>query len=111
MVFQLAVALLGDREEALDVSQEVFLRIFRTIGTVRGETALRTWIYRIVVNQARNRRRWWARRGRSAQVSLESYAEGHGDPVAARHTSADVELDRQRLAAHMRAALVQLPFD
>lgn len=66
MVFQLAVALLGDREEAIDVSPEVFLRIFRTIGTVRGETALRTWVYRIVVNQARNRRRWWARRGRSA---------------------------------------------
>src|SRR3982750_1704610 len=57
MVFGLALHLLGDRDEALDVSQEVFLRVFRTIASFRGQSALRTWIYRIVVNQARNRQR------------------------------------------------------
>src|SRR4051794_41068333 len=55
MVFGLAFHLLGDRDEALDLSQEVFLRVFRTLGSFRGQSALRTWIYRIVINQARNR--------------------------------------------------------
>src|SRR5262249_37076682 len=54
MVVQLAMNLLGDREEALDLSQEVFLRVFRTIHRFRGQSSLRTWIYRIAVNQARN---------------------------------------------------------
>ncbi len=59
MVFTLALHLLGDRDEALDLSQEVFLRVFRTLASFRGQSALRTWIYRIVINQARNRQRWW----------------------------------------------------
>ena len=47
MVYQLALHLLGDRDEALDLSQEVFLRVFRTLPSFRGQAALRTWIYRI----------------------------------------------------------------
>ena len=62
MVFQLAYHLLGDRDEALDLSQDVFFKVFRTLSHFRGQSQLRTWIYRIVVNQARNRQRWWRRR-------------------------------------------------
>src|SRR5678815_4479068 len=59
MVYQLALHLLGDPQEALDLSQEVFLRVFRMLPRFRGQSTLRTWIYRIVVNQASNRQRWW----------------------------------------------------
>jgi RNA polymerase sigma-70 factor (ECF subfamily) len=52
MVYQLALHLLGDPQEALDLSQEVFLKVFRTLPQFRGQSTLRTWIYRIVVNQA-----------------------------------------------------------
>src|SRR5687768_16801016 len=52
MVVQLALNLLGNRDEALDLSQDVFLRVFRTISRFRGQSTLKTWIYRIVVNQA-----------------------------------------------------------
>ena len=45
----------------------------------RGQSALRTWIYRIVVNQARNRQRWWRRRYKNAQVSLDDHLRDHGD--------------------------------
>ena len=83
MVYQLALHLLGDRDEALDLSQEVFLNVFRTIGRFRGQSALRTWIYRIVVNQARNRQRWWKRRHRSEQVSLEERLETQRRPAGA----------------------------
>jgi len=79
MVVQLAMNLLGDRDEALDLSQDVFIRVFRTIGQFRGQSALRTWIYRIAVNQARNRHRFWRRRRRSDQVSLDAHVEAHGD--------------------------------
>ena len=79
MVYQLSLNLLGDHNEALDLSQEVFLRVFRTIHGFRGQSALRTWIYRIVVNQARNRQRWWRRRHRAQQVSLDEHIRDHGD--------------------------------
>src|ERR1043165_8974707 len=68
MVYQLALHLLGDPQEALDLSQEVFLKVFRTLPQFRGQSTLRTWIYRIVVNQASNRQRWWRRRRRAQQV-------------------------------------------
>jgi len=111
MVFQLAVVLLGDREEALDVSQEVFLRVFRTLGSFRGDATLRTWIYRIVINQARNRQRSWMRRRRDAQVSLEDYASAHGELRATQQVGADIRLERRELAARMREAIAALPFD
>lgn len=111
MVFQLALALMGDREEALDVSQEVFLRVFRTLAAFRGDASLRTWIYRIVINQARNRQRSWMRRRRDAQVSLDDYASAHGEPRASQPVGADVRLERRELAARMRAAIAALPFD
>src|SRR5258705_5503688 len=81
-VFNLAFHLLGDRDEALDLSQEAFLRVFRTLSRFRGHSALRTWIYRIVVNQARNRQRWWRRRHRSAQLSLSEHLEHFGQSAS-----------------------------
>jgi RNA polymerase sigma-70 factor (ECF subfamily) len=112
MVYQLAMHLLGDHNEALDLSQEVFLRIFRTIQRFRGQSALRTWIYRIVVNQARNRLRWWRRRYRSQQVSLEEHVRSHGDPAANETgTSPDRALGRKELSSRIRVALDGLPFE
>jgi len=73
MVFGLAFQILGDREEALDFSQEVFLTIFRKIGTFRGESSLKTWIYCIAVHRAANRFRWWNRLRRRGTVSLEEH--------------------------------------
>src|SRR4026209_453932 len=79
LVLGLATHLMGDREEALDLSQEVFLRVFRTLHRFRGQSSLRTWIFRIVVNQVRNLQRWWRRRQRSNQVSLDVQVAAHGE--------------------------------
>ena len=73
MVFNLTMRILGDREEALDVSQEVFLAVFRKLHRFRGESSLKTWIYRIAINRAANRCRWWSRLRRRGTVSLGAH--------------------------------------
>jgi RNA polymerase sigma-70 factor (ECF subfamily) len=112
MVLSLATSLLGDRDEALDLAQEVFLRVFRTIHRFRGHSALRTWIYRIAVNQVRNRQRWWRRRHRGDQVSLDEHLQRHGDvPVRSNIMAPDRMFANHELAERLQAALERLPFE
>jgi RNA polymerase sigma-70 factor (ECF subfamily) len=112
MVYHLALHMLGDHEEALDLSQEVFLNVFRTIGRFRGQSALKTWIYRIVINQARNRQRWWKRRHRSEQVSLDERLETEGNlPPASDAENPHRMFGRKELATRIWDALARLPFD
>jgi RNA polymerase sigma-70 factor (ECF subfamily) len=113
MVYQLSLNLLGDHNEALDLSQEVFLRVFRTLPGFRGQSTLRTWIYRIVVNQARNRQRFWRRRHRAQQVSLDEHIRDHGELPARGDGGAapDRLLGQKELADRIRTALDRLPFD
>lgn len=112
MVYQLAYHLLGSRDEALDLSQEVFLRVFRTIAAFRGQSSLRTWIYRIVINQARNRQRWWRRRRQGDQVSLDHHLQVHGElPQHQEAIGPDRLLARKQAAARLWAAMDRLPFD
>ena len=112
MVYQLALHLLGDHDDALDLSQEVFLRVFRTLRAFRGQSALRTWIYRIVINQARNRQRWWRRRRRADQVSLDEHASSHGElPARSEVSSPDRRYDQKETAERLWRAVNQLPFE
>ena len=111
MVVQLAVNLLGDRDEALDLSQEVFLRVFHTIHRFRGQSTLRTWIYRIAVNQARNRQRFWRRRHRADQVSLDAHVAAHGELGSGAELRPDRVLAQKELALQLQCALDHLPFD
>ncbi len=111
MVYGLAFTLLGNHDDALDLSQEVFLRVFRTLGRFRGQSALRTWIYRIVVNQARNRQRWWRRRRRAEQISLDEYVEKFGDLESRYEVLPDRLLASKETAAKIWQALDRLPFD
>ena len=111
MVYQLSLNLLNDHNEALDLSQEVFLRVFRTIHTFRGHSSLRTWMYRIVVNQARNRQRWWRRRHRAQQVSLDQHIQDHGELPETHDSGPDRLVGQKQLAERIRTALDRLPFD
>jgi RNA polymerase sigma-70 factor, ECF subfamily len=69
-VYNLAYRLLNDPADASDVVQEVFLKIFRNVGSFRGDSSLRTWVYRIAVNESHNRRRWLFRH-RRGETGLE----------------------------------------
>jgi RNA polymerase sigma-70 factor (ECF subfamily) len=77
-IYGLLYRLTENAEEARDLTQETFLRAFQSINHFRGESDLRTWIYRIAINQARNRWRWWRRRRREATVSLDEPEIGGG---------------------------------
>lgn len=70
-VYNLVYRLLNDPNETADIVQEVFLKVFRKIDTFRGECTLKTWIYRIAVHEAYNRRRWF-KRHRQQETALES---------------------------------------
>lgn len=73
-VYALALRLLNDQADASDVVQEVFLKVFRNIGSFRGQSSLKTWIYRITVNEAHNARRWFFRH-RKREVELDDEPE------------------------------------
>src|SRR5258705_9242214 len=109
MVYQLSLNLLSDHNEALDLSQEVFLRVFRTLPRFRGQSALRTWIYRIVVNQARNRQRWWRRRRRADLVSPDDLLKGCGEIVATKEVLPHRVLASKETDARIWAALERVP--
>jgi RNA polymerase sigma-70 factor (ECF subfamily) len=97
-VYTLVSRLLWDPAEACDVVQEVFLKVFRKIGSFRGESGLKTWIYRIAVNEARNHCRWNGRH-RGHEVGLDGGDEtrGYRDTLAARGSSPyEFALDRER---------------
>ena len=80
-VYNLAFRLLNDPGDAGDVAQEVFLKVFRNVGHFRRQSSLKTWIYRITVNEAHNQRRWFFRH-RSREVGLDD------EPDETRHPSA-----------------------
>jgi RNA polymerase sigma-70 factor (ECF subfamily) len=77
-IYGLLVRLTEDTEEAKDLTQETFLRALRSIGSFRGEADIKTWLFRIAINESRNRHRWWKRRHRDTTVSLETESETLG---------------------------------
>jgi len=98
-VYTLALRLLNDPSEAADVVQEVFLKVFRNIGHFRGQSTLKTWVYRITVNEAHNARRWFFRhRGREVELDHEpdesrSWKESLPDKSRSPY---DLAVDRER---------------
>jgi len=76
-IFHVAYRMLGDTAEASDVVQEIFIKVFRNIGSFKGEAALKTWIFRIALSEILNRLRWWKSRHRSSTVSLDDPPNGH----------------------------------
>lgn len=70
-VFRLVFRMLGSREEAEDMTQEVFVQVFRSIEKFRGDAQIGTWIYRIAMNLTRNRNKYLARRHQKSHAELD----------------------------------------
>lgn len=74
-VYNLVYRMLDCPEDVDDVVQEVFVKVFRNLDSFRGDSSLKTWIYRIAFNEASNHRRWVLRH-RGHEVGLESGEDG-----------------------------------
>ena len=76
-LYSLIARSLTDPADAADITQEVFIKVFRSIGSFHGESSLRTWLYRIALHQAANQRRWWSRHKRQ-ELTIDA-PTGHED--------------------------------
>ena len=118
-IFSLLARTVQDRDAAADLTQEVFVKVFRGVSSFHGESSLRTWIYRIALREASNQRRWWMRH-KQAEVPIEQEVgeSDNGQPMRLKETLIDPAESPFDLALHeenrarVEAALsqVQEPF-
>ena len=115
-IFSLLARAVQDREAAADLTQEVFVKVFRGVGSFHGESSLRTWMYRIALREASNQRRWWMRH-KQAEIPIDQDlvdAES-GQTVRLKEILVDPAESPFEMAAHeenrtrVEAALSQVP--
>lgn len=70
-VFNICLRVMGDRTEAEDVAQEVFVAVFKYIDSFRGDSKFSTWLYRITINRAQNRLKYLARRSYQSHDAID----------------------------------------
>jgi len=74
-IYGLIYRIVNDPSDAADTTQEVFLKVFRGMKQFQGESSLKTWIYRIALHEASNRRRWWFRH-KAQETSIDPVQAG-----------------------------------
>src|SRR5258705_3824321 len=105
-IYGLLYRLTENSEEARDLTQETFLRAFQSINHFRGDSDLKPWIYRIAINQARNRWLWWRRRRRDSTVSIDSTdVDGRQSLVATLRADSSSDPEQDTLAHERERAL------
>jgi RNA polymerase sigma-70 factor (ECF subfamily) len=111
-VFNLTYRMLGSREEAEDLAQEVFITVFKSIDTFRGDSKLSTWLYRITANHCKNRIKYLARRHDRGKAELDERAEGGADgpSLAAPRPSPrpDLQLEGAEMERVLQEAIADL---
>jgi len=89
-LYSLVARTIPDPADAADLTQDIFIKIFRGIGGFHGDASLRTWIYRIALHEALNRRRWWCRhKRREVTIEAESDESSEGQPLSYKDTLVD----------------------
>jgi RNA polymerase sigma-70 factor (ECF subfamily) len=111
--FNVAFQLLRNHEDATEVAQDAFVRIYRSVEGFRRECEFTTWLHRIVVNLAHNKHRWWKRRGRQSSVSLDNPVEvADGEvplQVAANTDAPDVQTVKAEFVELLGRRMNELP--
>lgn len=114
-VYSLVARTIRNPADAPDLTQEIFLKVFRGIRGFKGDSSLRTWIYRIAIHEASNQRRWW-RRHTEREVALEAElfsADGEGFSLLETLASADASpfdaAAQSELRTRVEAALREVP--
>jgi len=122
-IYNLVYRILDDPTDAPDTTQEIFIKVFRGMAKFNCESSLKTWMYRIAIHEASNRRRWFFRhkvqelsiepardetqnRSESLRDSLLDHGESPFETVARSQVRARVEQVLQELPEHYRTAVV-----
>jgi RNA polymerase sigma-70 factor (ECF subfamily) len=106
-IYALVLRMLGNRAEAEDLAQEVFVQVFKAIGSFRGDSKLSTWIYRIAINLCKNRTKYLRVRHTDEQQELEAVAERVPLGEARRANVGQVERPDEMLAGRQLELIVQ----
>jgi RNA polymerase sigma-70 factor, ECF subfamily len=116
-IYSLVARTIPDPADAADLTQDVFIKIYRGIGNFNGDSSLRTWIYRIALREASNQRRWWGRHKRQ-EVTIETefgQSSDDGHPLCLKDTLIDAHespFDRaaqEEVRARVEEELRQIP--
>lgn len=105
-IYSLLLKITEDTEEAGDLTQETFLRALRSIHKFRGDAELKTWLFRIAINQSKNRFRWWNRRKKEKTVSLDAPI-GESDTTLSDTISADFSNPEENALQNERQKFLQ----
>jgi RNA polymerase sigma-70 factor (ECF subfamily) len=115
-IYSLLARTVQDRADAADLTQEVFVKVFRGVKNFHGESSLRTWIYRIALHEASNQRRWWMRhKQQEVPIDQETGDSDCGSPARLIDILEDPTESPFEAAVHMEnrerveAALKQVP--
>ena len=117
-VYSLVARTIRNPADAPDLTQEIFIKVFRGIRGFKGDSSLRTWIYRIALHESSNQRRWW-RRHSEREVALETEiyssdgSDGEGlsllETLAGSGASPFDEAARSELKSRVESALREVP--
>ena len=115
-IYSLLARTVRDPADAADLTQEVFVKIFRGIGSFHAESSLRTWIYRIALHEGLNQRRWWRRhKQQEVTIEMETVDCDSGEPTRLKEMLVDPSESPFEMASHtqtrerVEAALRQVP--
>jgi RNA polymerase sigma-70 factor (ECF subfamily) len=111
-VYNISFRMLGSRAEAEDVAQEVFIAVFKTIETFRGDSKFSTWLYRVAVNHCKNRIKYLARRHDRDRDELDETTNGQHGAVGAiggpGPRAPDHALEAQQMETLIQEAIAEL---
>lgn len=112
-IYGLLYRITEDAEEASDLTQETFLKALKAVKKFRGDSELKTWLFRIAINQSKNRFRWWKRRKREKTVSLDAPIGQSDTPMSETFSSDSLNPEEMTLQNErekfLNKALQELP--
>jgi RNA polymerase sigma-70 factor (ECF subfamily) len=106
-IFRLVFRMLGDRAEAEDLAQEVFITVFKSIDGFRGDSKLSTWLYRVATNHCKNRIKYLDRRARGKKKEFDEIAEHGAIESATMNPSSQIARPDQMLEAYQKEKILK----
>lgn len=106
-IYRLLFRMIGDKAEAEDLAQEVFVTVFKSIDGFRGDSKLSTWLYRVASNHCKNRIKYLGRRARGAKKEFDEIADREAVESATMTTSAQVHRPDEMASARQTETLIQ----